>query len=161
MTELPTKQVMFCACTSWLSFFSSSGAMNSWKTKWKITESRWQTTSGFYFLTEIPLSSTSTYPICHCCYDQSIWHKKGSFGFLQKCHGQHRYTNLKQDQCNIESQHLHTNLHPALSWGASPATGISQTFNTHNLKMSPLHFWLLFFHMKPYLTTFTSAFIKC
>ena len=24
-----------------------------------------------------------TYSVCDCCYDQSIWHKKGSLGFLQ------------------------------------------------------------------------------
>lgn len=137
--------------------------------EWKTTERRWQTDSVFYFLTEIPLSSTSTYPICHCCYDQSIWHKKGSFGFLQKCHWQHRYTNLKQDQRSIEI--------PILTYKSASRSllrGQPTYWDKPDLQHPPFKDVSTTFlitiisreirncnNLKPHLTTFTSAFIKC
>lgn len=121
----------------------------------------------FYFLTEIPLSSTSTYPICYCRYDQSIWHKKGSFGFLQKCHWQHRYTNLKQNQ--------HSVWIPILAYkSASRLRGQPSYWDKPDLQHSTFKdvstaFLISIISreirnsniLKAHLTTFTSAFIKC
>lgn len=115
------------------------------------------------------LSSTSTYPICHCRYDQSIWHKKGSFGFLQKCHWQHRYTNLKQGKCSIGIPILtyksasYSLLRGQPSYWDKPdcqhspfkdvSTALLVTIISRKIRNSN--------NLKSHLTTFTSPFIKC
>lgn len=40
-----------------------------------------------------------THLVCDRCYNQGIWHQKGSFGFLYQGYGESRNRDLKQKHC--------------------------------------------------------------
>lgn len=146
---MPTKQVTLCACTSWPSFFSSPGAMKFWKTGNERPQREGGKQILFFIFSQkyhcpLPVLTLSV----TVAMIRAFGTRRAVLVFFRSVTDSTGILIWNKINVALKSQYSHTNLHHALSWGASPPTGISQTFNTHLLKMSPLHFWLLLFHVK-------------